>query len=582
MTRLLILITCVLMACATVAEAGGKSEFEAPEAPKVEAPKFAIDAAGLPAVTSGMTAEDGPLVVAMVPFGSTAGAGSETAVMAANEIALALQQSGRFHPMSQRDWMNANYRDQKAANIKEVLDRAAEVGLPIHYICTGNVFLSGSSLGLVVSLYPLDSTQQASHYFRYTSRYYNQRTSVNSLDTLAGEIVHEMTVRAFRPADTVVPDKIFVRNIGLNFVLLDQVSQMESELDFATFEGVQYNKADQFLAELLHYYLYATGVMETEVAGPKSYFSGEPTIDSTFVVDGRLKIIKNDLTDDRKTEMILTTTVTRADDPDFVIFTGEYDLDHLTLDSLCKSARLSASDTLLSLLEPELRNRVGQVDIPSFYGNEGIYLNEVYLGRGNQDDLLVPIGQSVVKTYHTGNSQRERIINVTPYSDNDDSADQLLVGIFYNQGVFATSPVLLYGGGFSFTMSKRNHEMIATISQSYGKFNDDQFSLATRIGVALVIPFLPEDSDFRLYGGMGVFGSFWTDVMDSEWASFFSLGLFPEMGLTMTIAPFRLRLGIGYDFDLMRYVTATHPEATAAGYNLSGLNARLSFSYFLK
>ena len=511
----------------------------------------------------------------MVPFGYTAGVGSEKAIQAANEVAVALRSSGRFQPMSLKDWMDVNFKNVKAANMREMLDRAAEVNLPIHYVCTGNLFLCGDSYGLMVSLYPLDRARPASHYFRSTSSFY-------SLDTIAREIVRELPLRLLRPAATVAPDKIYVGELGLNFYLVDEATGKETELDFAACEGVQYYREDRFLADLLHYNLYSSGVMATGVGGQKGYFESRPTADSGYVVSGHLKISKKHVADDRKAEKVMSITVAEASDPARVVFSNQYVLDRLGLEPVYESSRVWAKDILLSILGPEQRNKVAEVDLPSFYGNEGIYLDDVYLGRGNQANLVVPAGRSVVKTYHTNKWTKERVISVSPYGTNEVPADQLLVGAFYAQGLQSSLPVFLFGGGFSFTLDRGTHELTVTVSESYGSFEADQFSLATRIGVAPAILFLPDDSAFRLYGGLGVFATFWTDAAASQWASFFSLGLFPEGGVTYTIARFQVRVGLAYDFDLVRYVAATRPAASAAGHDLSGLAGRLSFAYFLK
>ncbi|MBN1423924.1 hypothetical protein JXA88_05140 [Candidatus Fermentibacteria bacterium] len=585
MRKLWILVTGILIACAAFAWAKGKVELKAPEAPKVEAPKLEapkleapkipLEGIEFPTGAPGEAGATGPIIVAMVPFGYTAGVGSEKAIQAANEVAVALQSTGRLQPMSLKDWMDINFKNDKAANMRELLDRAAEVNLPIHFVCTGNLFLSGDSYGLMVSLYPLDRARPASHYFRSTS-------SFHSLDTIAKEIVREMPLRAFRPAATVVSEKIFVGEIGLSFSLVDEATQKETELDFAACEGVQYYREDRFLADLLHYNLYASGIMATGVGGQKGYFEGKPTADSAYVISGQLKIRKKDVADDRNAEKIMSVTVAEASDPSRVVFSNQYALDRLGLESLYDSSRMWAKDILLSILEPEQRRGVGEVDIPSFYGNEGIYLDDFYLGRGNQANLVVSAGRSVVKTYHTNKWQKERVISISPYGSNEVSGDRLLVGAFYAQGLQTSLPALLFGGGFSFALDRRTHELTVTVSESYGKLNADQFSLVTRVGLAPAILFLPDDSAVRLYGGLGVFAAFWTDAVASQWASFFSLGLFPEGGVTYTIARFRVRVGLGYDFDLVRYVTAAQPAASAAGQDLSGLAGRLSFAYFLK
>jgi hypothetical protein len=131
-------------------------------------------------------------------------------------------------------------------------------------------------------------------------------------------------------------------------------------------------------------------------------------------------------------------------------------------------------------------------------------------------------------------------------------------------------------------LDRGDYELSVALSESYGTFGAGQFSLATRVGLASGLLFLPADSAVRLYADLGVFAELWTDTVGSDWASFLSLGLSPEGGVIWTIAPFRVRLGLGYDFDIARYVTATQSAASVAGLDVSKLTARLSVSYFLR
>jgi hypothetical protein len=108
-----------------------------------------------------------------------------------------------------------------------------------------------------------------------------------------------------------------------------------------------------------------------------------------------------------------------------LVFSKVYRFEILNLSDLYVEMRKWVKDITLTLLEDNEIDKVGEAFINGYYSNEDVFLDEYYVGKGIQKDLLVPISTNKVKYWFgetaltdkflTPASYVEKYINVIPY-----------------------------------------------------------------------------------------------------------------------------------------------------------------------
>lgn len=328
------------------------------------------------------------LKVAFIPFEFSSEVTEDAADTAVNEIAIAMILNNSIQPYSVKEWLDEIYKEKPEKNLSTIVKKAADLKLPVDYLCHGIIFKCGNKFGLKVGLYPLNNDKNILYFFR-------DFVNFNSFNLVASEIVHEMILKTQETQKPLLPKKIYINNIVVKFKdrLIDKNGKLqEKELDSLDIKKVLYKKDDNFISELLLYNLYLSNIFLLKNNNLKKYVNHEPfelsieqnpteedrkkkaelieeNPDVNFILSGNLDITR----EKNKFSARLIIKVTNNDIQNIkVLFYKEYLIDKINLDNLYKQMRECSQHVILSLLDSEEQKKVGEINIDSYYGNDKI------------------------------------------------------------------------------------------------------------------------------------------------------------------------------------------------------------------
>ena len=380
------------------------------------------------------------LKVAFIPFDYTSEVEEIAAKVAVNELAISMILNNAFQPYSIKEWLDETYKNRKERNIMTIVNKAQEINLPVDYICHGIIFKAGTKYGIKVSLYPLDKEKFPSYYYRDFVNFY-------SLKKIADKIVIEMTKRSESKKGPLFARKIFINKFNIKFTKREKNKKggfLEQDVDYIKVNQITYKKTDTFFNELLLYNFHISKIFDIENNNMHEYVDQKPYIitpeselevvdrnskkkqevldkDSEeakidYIISGDVEIIKEGI---KKPKTKFTIKVTNNNIRNFkVLFYKEYYFDSLNLDSLYQNMREYSKHIMLTLLNSEERKKVGEVSIDSYYGSDEMFINDTYLGWGDQPNLLLPLDVSDIDTVFYKNWKKETNINILPFDVN--------------------------------------------------------------------------------------------------------------------------------------------------------------------
>jgi hypothetical protein len=422
--KILIVTVITLMMFNTVFVNAQKVDVPTVEIPKIEAPK----------TPEAKAAEDfkkkledaqkkkeeklpkpkGP-VVGFIPFNYTYAVGEEKALKATNEIIVAMVKSQVFTPTSLKKWFDTRFKDGEGADIHNMIDQMVKFKVPAEYVCHGDIFKSGNEYGIRIGLFPVGKPKQAATY------YYRSFTNFNEMPNIAFQIMEEIKSRGVEPVSPLLNKKILINTFDLNYLIytISETGETNiSPLPFIALEGMEYKKED-FFNNLMLYNFGISRIYHAYTNNIKDYTQNtrhKPTIAYDYIVNSSLRI----------SSKLKTCTIVVTDGKgDNVLFEKVYRFDKLQLTDFYNETRKWVKDITIALLSPDELKKVGEVSIDGKYSDDSVYLDEFYLGNGDQKNLLVPINADKIKIWTGETSFSERMwtkdyfffnsVNVSPY-----------------------------------------------------------------------------------------------------------------------------------------------------------------------
>jgi hypothetical protein len=278
-------------------------------------------------------------------------------------------------------WLYNAFGVERANNIEAILAKARKEKLECDYLCHGTVFRSGSSFGIVLSMYPLDPEL-------YTSYYYRDFSSINSFSRRAVEIVEEMENRLNKEkAEEVTLNKtLYIEKFNVQLKLYTQPTSGEEMLiptDFLPVNGVDYNVADHFFDALFAYNFHVSRLFDLRINNYDGYVINNPVAgkDIDFVVS----------TDILATSKISLLRFVLTDNKGY-IETYDYPFASLSMQALNEALRRNALIITSKILNYEETKEIGIININAGSPETKVFYKDYYLGRGNQMNLLLPFG----------------------------------------------------------------------------------------------------------------------------------------------------------------------------------------------
>lgn len=339
--------------------------------------------------------------VAFLPFEHSYGISEEYAANASNEIVYYMLESKKFQPVSLKEWADEKFKDQAGKSVPNLLERARYFKIGADYICHGHVFRSGKSYGLKVALYPLDKSKAPSYYYRSFNNYRN-------LKYIAVQIVDEMIKRAQSPNPPIMDKKIFIRNFYIDYSLYSTSSSGKttvSKLPFFLYKGVELRREDHFFHELLLYNFHTFRIFEVWNNNMSIYTNPDLIVPKghnfDYFIDGEINISK---------ERSFLSLIVQDGKSKKVLFTNKYFLESLDLDYLSDMMRSCTRDITYRLLNEDDEELIGKVNLEGYYGDEALFCDDFYIGKGNQSGLLLPVGMTKVRTWFGEELLAEKII----------------------------------------------------------------------------------------------------------------------------------------------------------------------------
>ena len=543
------------------------------------------------------------LKVAFIPFDYSSEVDEGASEIAINELAIAMILNNAFQPYSIKEWLDETYKNNSAKNVMAIVEKAQEVKLPVDYICHGIIFKSGTKYGIKVSLYPLNKEKFPTYYYRDFLNFY-------SLKKIADKIVIEMIKRSDSTKGPLFARKIFINRFNLKFT--ERVKNSKGEfkdynLDTIDVNRITYNKNDNFFNELLLYNFHISKIFDIENNNMHEYVDQNPYIiipesenevvdrstkkkqevldkDSEeakidYIISGDVEIIKEGKLKKPKTKF--TIKVTNNNIRNYkVLFYKEYYFDNLNLDSLYQNMREYSKHIMLTLLDSEEQKKVGEVSIDSYYGSDEMFINDTYLGWGDQPNLLLPLDVSDIDTVFYKNWKKETNINILPFDVNKPerpffkmSIGLMLLSRFllhpvYNENAeikFAEDDNLIFnvddvykdnnvqldsffhlstqhGLGVDFSLESKYFGIDSSIALIIGecfrykqidadgplninnknienfksRYEISKLSVITDFNVLLCGILLPTDWRIRIYGGLGFFNALWYNHLNES------------------------------------------------------------------
>jgi hypothetical protein len=401
-----------------------------------------------------LPAPKGP-VVAFIPFNYSYAVGQNNGIIATNEIVVAMVKSQVFTPASIKTWFDGRFKDGEGRDIQYMIEQMRKFRVPADYVCLGYVFKSGNEFGIRVSLYPVDAKQSVSHYFRYFSNF-------SDMPNIATQIIEEMKKRA-TGQKIVTAKKILINNFDLNYLIYTKSETGDvniSPLPFIKLEGMEYKKEDFFNELLLYNFsisrLYT--VYNNNIVDYTQNTKYKPSVAYDYIINSVLKVSK-----DLKTCTIEVTDGTGNN----TLFSKTYRFEKLQLSDLYQEMRKWVKDISLTLLTQDELKKAGEINISSLYSDESVYLDEYYLGNGDQKNMLVPVSAEKVKywlgetaftdKFLTPQSFVTNYINVSPYSSGvskppkkffNMSVGANIIGGFYFHPQFNTQQKVIFHNNY--------------------------------------------------------------------------------------------------------------------------------------
>ncbi|MCK4797161.1 MAG: hypothetical protein KAT05_07250, partial [Spirochaetes bacterium] len=332
--------------------------------------------------------------IALIPFDFTFDVGGEKAKIALNEIAVSMLKSQGFQPYSLKEWINSNFEDKKSENIIDIVQKVKNYLLPVDFICHGIIFKSGNKYGLQIALYPINSKKTQSYYYRDFTNFY-------SINIVTDQIIQEMIKRSNSIKKPIFDKNIYIKNFDINFSIYTKSKTGEtqaSDLPFIKVNGVEYKKDDNFFNELLLYNFHISRTFTVWNNNFKKYVKQNPVIPSgiDYIISGDIDISKK----------IITIALKVTDNKKWgrrsgqrerkVLFHKKYFIKNVNLNNLYNNMREFTKDIIINLIDIEEQKMIGEIKFDSYYGNDMFFCDDYYLGKGNQENLILPVNTSEI------------------------------------------------------------------------------------------------------------------------------------------------------------------------------------------
>jgi len=331
--------------------------------------------------------------VVFFPFTASSAVGNEVAGKVLEDIAKSMLNRKSFNPFSLTAWLDQEYVLEKAKNMDQILNRARELKYPAQFFCEGTVFKCETNYAVIVVLYPLDDEIYTSYYLRYFS-------GPELIPKYADEIVVEMEKRSnrYKVEENLFDKSFFIEKISPKLFFKPPVSIGEQELTIIpalNINGVDYKDTDHFFNMLLAYNLHIFRLFDIKYSSTNSYLINNPAVPKDVDYTISLDISATD-------KFTLIRFLVFDEKNEELLFYYEYPFGSLKLEELNTSLKKNALVMVSRILNEADLKKVGIVNLNIGNSDTPVFFKDYYLGKGSQENVLLPFGLNVISVGTTG------------------------------------------------------------------------------------------------------------------------------------------------------------------------------------
>ena len=334
--------------------------------------------------------------VGFIPFGYTTAVSQDMANDITLRLAKKIQDEKLFQPFSISQWINKTYNkeENRAKNTDALIQQLKDAGFELTFLCYGMVSSINTKYMIKVTLHPVSDFIYTSHYIRYIDDFSYEKSTMNEkIDAAISEIVNEMKDRVWKENQFFFNKQLYIEKFKLHMFLITSIKNTDETLlvpvDFMKLVNTDFRVTDAFFNEMLLYSFHKTGLFKIKNDNIPNVLKAAPEVPAD--IDYR---VSADMLLSENLNVLMLTVWNQKDNTKVISYNYPFvGLDMNTLEQIMQKNSFLIN---MSILSDKEREQVGlaEITLKKSPSSDPIICNNYYLGKSNQADLLLPLGEN--------------------------------------------------------------------------------------------------------------------------------------------------------------------------------------------